>query len=275
MTYLIQKIKGLYKILVDKKYRADRIRNIAETKEQIRLRSLPKNISNKTWLLSNDFYFSDAVSFLGAKNEIWDREIYKFTTNNPTPYIIDAGANIGLSVIYFKKLYPQAELIAFEPDNTIFDILQQNIKNFDLDNVKLIKKGLWSEKKIISFFSEGNEAGHILSNQNIGVNKVEIQTDILSRYLNKKVDFLKVDIEGAELEVLQECKHLLFNVDKLFVEYHSYENKPQKLDEIIKILSEAGFRLHIQDNLPFSSNPFISVKKYLNIDMLLNIFAFR
>lgn len=58
-------------------------------------------------------------------NKIFKRQIYNFQIDNPAPYIIDAGANIGLGVIYFKKLFPDAEIIAFEPDPNIFAVMKK------------------------------------------------------------------------------------------------------------------------------------------------------
>jgi len=72
--------------------------------------------------------FSDNVGFLYSVNEIYLQEVYKFCTDQIDPLIIDAGANIGLSLIYFKRLYPQARIIAYEPDNSIFKLLESNVR---------------------------------------------------------------------------------------------------------------------------------------------------
>ena len=57
----------------------------------------------------------DAASLLFLNHELFGLEIYKFNSEKTEPFIIDCGANIGLSVIYFKKLFPKAKVIAFEP----------------------------------------------------------------------------------------------------------------------------------------------------------------
>jgi FkbM family methyltransferase len=273
LAKIIQKTKAIFQILTSTEYRQNRQKALAETKELQRLRTMPQNQHGSTDLLGKTCFFTDGMSFIGIKHEILDRQMYKFETSNPTPYIIDAGANIGIATLYFKKLYPKAEILAFEPDNTIFEILQKNLKH--LDNITLVKKGLWKEETTLVFFSEGKEAGRIVENNTQTKNKIEIQTTKLSDYLHKKVDFLKIDIEGAELEVLEECKAHLHQVDKLFVEYHSYQNQPQHLDKLIAILKDAGFRFYIEENLPISNNPFVKINGYQDMDMLLNIFAFR
>ena len=97
----------------------------------------------------------------------------------------------------------------------------------------------------------------------------------MASYLKeKKFDFLKMDIEGAEEFVLPACKEHLAEVEYLFVEYHSKADRNQSLNEIINIMAGAGFRLHIQSVLPCHS-PFVERRIYSGFDLELNIFGFR
>ena len=68
----------------------------------------------------------------------------------PKPFIIDCGANIGLSVIYLKNLYPDAEIVAFEPDEQNFQLLQKNIASFGFKNVEARKEAVWTENTMAS-----------------------------------------------------------------------------------------------------------------------------
>jgi len=74
---------------------------------------------------------------------------------------------------------------------------------------------------------------------------------------------------------LKECRSKLKNVDKIFLEYHSFVNEEQKLDEILAILKEAGFRYNINHIGVVSKQPFISVNTYSGMDLQMNIFAYR
>ena len=67
---------------------------------------------------------------------------------------------------------------------------------------------------------------------------------------------------------------MLGNVENLFVEYHSFVDKPQTLDQLVSMLTEAGFRLHIHPPVT-SPQPFIRRDVNLGMDMQLNVFAFR
>ena len=88
-------------------------------------------------------------------------------------------------------------------------------------------------------------------------------------------DFLKIDIEGAETVVIEDCADLLINVNNLFVEYHSFDGKEQKLDILLSILKKSGFRYYIYNFGNLSHHPFEEKKTYLGMDMQLNIYACR
>ncbi len=149
---------------------------------------------------------------------IFEQQIYCFRTNSPTPYIIDAGANIGLSVLYFKKFYPTSHIFAFEPDDEIFSILRRNVQKSGYKNIECVCRALSSKETSLGFMSEGSFAGRIARN-NDRQDKV-VQTLRLRNYLDRRVDLLKLNIEGAETEVLEDCSDLLGSVDNLVVEYH-------------------------------------------------------
>ncbi len=206
--------------------------------------------------------------------EIFDRQIYYFETTKSNPIIIDCGANIGLSVIYFKRRFPHAQVTAFEPDPTVFAALKENINNLNLDNVTLIEKGLGKNEETKSFFSEGADGGRIATSHDTKKN-ISIQIDRLSKYIQGSVDFLKIDIEGAELETLEESKASLKNVARIFIEYHSLADAPQGLQKILSILTETGFRYYIESTGVHSEHAFVKIEEHLNYDLQLNIFAYR
>lgn len=238
------------------------------------LKKNPRYTAAKTVLLGKNIEIADAPSFFSMYREIFKKEIYKFKTETKKPYIVDCGANIGLSVIYFKKLYPESEIIGFEPDKRIFDMLKNNIKSFDFDNIQIIQKALWNKEGETIFSSEGADAGRLADKSEI-TNPTSVMTTSLRGYLEKPVDFLKIDIEGTETVVMEDCADLLINVKNLFVEYHSFGDKEQRLDILLGILKRAGFRYYIYNFGALSHHPFEEKKTYLGMDMQLNIFACR
>jgi adenylosuccinate synthase len=89
-----------------------------------------------------------------------------------------------------------------------------------------------------------------------------------------EVDLLKIDIEGAEYEVLKDCANSLSNVKNIFVEYHSWNSSTQKLSEILEVLEMNNFRYYIED-LSKRKQPFINHAKEKNMDLQLNIFGIK
>ena len=221
-----------------------------------------------------NFEFHHSQSFYNTWVEIIRDGMYEFKTKSSHPYIIDCGANMGLSVFYFAKNYPGAEIVAFEPEPPIFDILQKNIATYNLANVKAYKKAVWNEETTLKFYTDHGMGGSV-ANVYTKQKPVEVEAVRLADYINKKVDMLKIDIEGSEYTVLNDCRHLLHHVENLFVEYHSFINQEQKLDELLLLLKETGFRYHIKGSFGMQ-RPFVE-RNYAceNMDMAITIFAYR
>lgn len=164
--------------------------------------------------------------------------------------------------------------MGFEPDENIFSFLQYNVKSFGFENVEIIKKACWNKETSLKFFSEGADAGRVAKSFD-KTNVIHVSTISLRNYMNRKIDLLKMDIEGAENVVLRDIKDLLINVERIFIEFHSFVDKEQSLPDILNILKDAGFRFLIHHIGTYSPNPFISVSNYLNMDLQLNIYGYR
>lgn len=211
----------------------------------------------------------DVASFLGMLDEIYGSEIYRFSVNTESPLIVDIGANIGVSVNYFLACYPQARILAFEADPKIFNHLVRNVPA-DNRNVELINKAVWNENTRLNFSQEGADGGRVEGSAGIEIDAVDIREVIQG----KKIDLLKIDIEGAEQQVLPACAGMLGNVNRIFVEYHSVSGCQQRLDEILKVLVDQGFRLHFQ-TLWESPRPFHQQEVHGDFDMQMNIFGWK
>ncbi len=86
---------------------------------------------------------------------------------------------------------------------------------------------------------------------------------------------LKIDIEGAELDVLMECQDELHNVRNIFVEYHSFKANPQQLGTLLDLLENNGFRYQIQNTAFVSKQAFVKKREEYGMDMQLNIYGFK
>lgn len=267
VPFFKESAKHLYKLVSDTEYR--RYQWLASMYGRTP-RYTERRIKLHDWNLT----VPDVASLLSAYKEIFVEEIYAFQAETPSPVILDCGANIGISVLYFKKLYPQSKITAFEADPKIFKALEQNIHGNGFKDVELINKAIWSSETIVKFNSEGADAGRINTNGD-GYNLLTIPTVRLYNYLNKnRVDFLKLDIEGAEFEVLKDCRDLLGALKFAFVEFHSIHDKRQDLGALISLFEDNGFRVHIHTQF-FSKRPFLGIRDQQGFDMRLNIFFWR
>lgn len=215
----------------------------------------------------------DVASFLSAYKEIFVEEIYAFPSNNGLPVILDCGANIGLSVLYFKKKYPHAKVFAYEADPEIFEMLKHNIYNNGITDVEIVNKAVWSSETVVEFSIEGADGGRI----NMGSDKRLVKVPAVALFSilkNKHFDFVKVDIEGAEFEALKGCDDLLSNLKYAFVEFHSFMNKKQELGSLIFLFESKGFRVHVHP--PFiAKKPFLGIQGVNGMDMQLNLFFWK
>lgn len=228
----------------------------------------------ETTFLGKKVKFSHAPSLIHSLEEIFCDQIYSFIATGQQPYILDCGSNIGISVIFFKKRYPNAKIIAFEPDGEIFELLQGNIKSFGFENVELINKAVWNKTEEVYFYHEGALAGSLTTDYSYKNTKTKVLAVDLLSYLKEPIDFLKIDIEGAEFTVLEHIKSHLFHVKNLFIEYHSDKRINQELHHLLTIISEAGFRYYLKEAAILSENPFVE-RAFFTYDLQVNIFCYR
>jgi FkbM family methyltransferase len=243
--------------------------------ERLRLARMPRYSPGTVRLFDHEICFNDAASFLSTYRALYDEGIYEFKTTTARPFIIDCGAYIGLSVIYFKTLHPESDVLAFEPDPGNFALLKKNIAEFGFSGVTLRNEALWSEDRDLPFIVTGDDAGHVIATAGSVVTPgPTVKAQRLSKYIDRPVSFLKVDIEGAETNVVRECRGNLNLVERLFVEYHSFASEEQTLSELIGLLRDARFRVYIGTVDPQEA-PFTFETKEVIMDLQLNIWAYR
>jgi len=215
----------------------------------------------------------DVASFLSAYKEIFAEDIYAFPSDNMNPVILDCGANIGLSILYFKKRYSQSKIIVYEADPEIFKILEQNIVGNSIKGIELINKAVWSSDTIVEFNVEGADGGRIKTGSDINIIRIPA-VSLESIFRDRRFDFVKIDIEGAEMEALRGCESHLQNLKNVFVEFHSFAGRKQELGELIGMFERNGFRVHIHP--PFiAKRPFLGIQENYGMDMQLNLFFWK
>lgn len=192
----------------------------------------------------------------GLFREIFIAQDYNFETNNKTPIILDCGANIGLATIYFKWKYPQSNIIAFEPDKEIFELLKENIEYNKITGVTLINAALLDRTGKVEFYSSvesswNSGVGSIYSKQGDNRKKTEINCVRLSDYIDNNVDFIKMDIEGSEdlvIKDLVKCEKLNL-IKEFIIEYHhKIGSENSKLGKFLGFFEQNNYEYQIRGN---------------------------
>jgi len=215
--------------------------------------SLNRNVGS---LLINNFiiYYTNKQSAEEIYEEVFNKKLYDFETDNKNPFIIDGGSNIGISMLFFKNKFPSAKMLCFEPDPNAFRMLQKNVEVNNIKNVMLVNAALSNKTGYTHFYGEvdgeepdarGNSIIKVWGNQRKNSAKILVKTVQLSSYIDSKVDFLKLDIEGAEQQVLEEIEQKLSLVVALGIEVH--EAKKMELinhsKTIYQILKQQRYEL--------------------------------
>lgn len=204
--------------------------------------------------LGKHVYTFNYKMFMYIFIEIFVREDYCFYSENPNPTIIDCGANIGLATLYFKTKYPDSTIIAFEANSDIFELLQMNINNNNIQGVNLINAAVSKVRGDMEFFPNLDlgwnfGVGGMFSRQDSDQEKIVVQAVQLSTYIGNSIEFVKMDIEGAENDVILELfeNGKLENINELIIEYHHRINgELSKLGEFLKLFEKANFQYQIQ-----------------------------
>lgn len=198
---------------------------------------------------SFDFLIGDATgeewysSSLSSLSQQWE-----FNKNlvKKGDIIFDIGAHHGFYTIILALWTGNGgKVIAFEPSVHNFKILQKNIEMNNLHNVILINKAVGSRDEKVSI-SDNSNATLVIKAPFLQ----EIEMTFLDKYLNYAPNFIKIDVEGYETEVLTGAQKILENKPKIDLELHINElkNKGFKIDDILKYLNKYDYNLWIQES---------------------------
>ncbi len=199
-------------------------------------------------------FYEHGEEFHRLKNEIFTQGIYYFETNSSAPRILDAGAHIGLATLYFKKLYPTAKITALEPLPQNFALLEKNIFENQLTTVDLHQIALADQTGEADFFFDTTDQKWFSTasfssgawNHQQQSQKISVQTQTLAYFLKESVDFLKMDIEGAEQRVIESTGEKIKNIQHMIVEFHP--TVEQSLPHLVHFLEDQHFRVDLWQN---------------------------
>jgi FkbM family methyltransferase len=179
--------------------------------------------------------------------EVFAEREYWFATDNPRPVILDCGSNIGMAILFFKSLYPDAEIVAFEPAPWACAAIEETIRANALDGITVHNAALAAAEGSIELFHDAAHPGSAVMSvhrDRMSGEAIQVPAVRLSRYVTKPVDFLKLDVEGSELSVLRDLASdgAIGQIRQMVIEFHHHMSPGvDVLSECLSILERHGF----------------------------------
>jgi len=182
---------------------------------------------------------------------------YAFDSGD-APTILDCGANIGMTTLFIKWIHPDSRIVCFEPNPDAFRCLEKNVHDNGLDQVDLHEAAVSDNEGLVTFYSSesGRTAdleGSIVHSMQPGktLSTQQVHCVRLSDYIRDTIDMLKLDVQGAEGEVIEELSKAdkLRLVNSFIIEYHDdRENEQNRLGHLLHLLENAGFSFVIRSH---------------------------
>jgi FkbM family methyltransferase len=231
-------------------------RRLFETPEQAAWRSAwhraettPRFTPGTIKMMEYEIRYSDLLSFCPQWESIFVKRALEFKSVSRTPRILDCGANVGVASLFFHRLYPQARITAYEADPAIFSLLDANLRGNAAAAVEIRHAAIWTSGGTLTFRCEGSDSGMIdtlpgaVEGKPMMVPSVRLR-DILEA---EPVDLLKLDIEGAEDAVLEDCEPMLHRVSALVMDLHEFDPAVRQAPRVLERLTRAGFTYAVDD----------------------------
>ena len=186
-------------------------------------------------------------------DEIWAFRKYDWFGYrvNPGEIVVDIGANIGTFSIYAAKVCAASRVISFEPFAENYRLLNKNVEANQLRMVTCVNQAVAGKRACRTLNLDSRDSGShsLVSGSFEHTTEVECCTfqDIFERFGVDRIDYLKMDCEGAEYEILESAtsSHLQ-RIGRISMEYHDVPNrKPEDLD---RLLRKQGFTVRFGED---------------------------
>jgi FkbM family methyltransferase len=214
--------------------------------------STPRHTPGHIRLLEYDIEYADLLTFCPQFHEIFVQRGLAFQTTSATPRILDCGSNIGAASLYFKRAYPGARITAYEADPDLCAMTKRNLERNGAADVEVVQAALWTSNGHVTFRAEGSDSGMIaglaggVDAKSITVPSLRLR-DVLER---ERIDFLKLDIEGAECAVLEDCEPVLDRVNAIVMDLHEFEPRDRQTPRVLECLTRSGFLYSVDELMP-------------------------
>jgi FkbM family methyltransferase len=185
-------------------------------------------------------------------DQILFRRVNDFLADTDRPVILDCGANIGYTVLNYKRQFPRAEIVAFEPDPQFAPLLRRNLERNGAPDVQVVEAAAWTADGRATWAMEEKDGSRLTPQGTAAAPTVEVATVDMARYLDREIDLLKLDIEGAEFQVVPHLGSRLRNVRNILVECHvNAQPDYLALSNVMRTLTDAGFTISVNSTGPW------------------------
>lgn len=188
-----------------------------------RLTGRPREITAQPPGIRNPVHIRVRTTDPSTYEEILLRGVYDFDLPFSPRTIVDAGANIGMASIYYTHRYPDAQIIAIEPEASNFDVLTRNVRLYPA--ITPIHMALWNKDGEISVREPNLSTGAFgkwgfvtIEGPGVKVPAITMRT-LMGEMRIRSIDLLKIDIEGSEIEVFGACDWIQ-DIRCLVIELH-------------------------------------------------------
>jgi FkbM family methyltransferase len=175
--------------------------------------------------ISHPVYLRIGTTDASVLRQVLVEKHYDLPVHIVPKVIVDAGANIGLSAVYFANKYPGATIIALEPEESNFQLLQKNVDPYP--QIRPVRAALWKENRQISLIDprHGHHGfqtmeGTPADGKPSGLVQALTMDTLMARMEVESVDLLKIDIEGSEKEVFENSAKWMAQVGVIMAELH-------------------------------------------------------
>jgi FkbM family methyltransferase len=171
--------------------------------------------------------------------------------------IVDIGANIGLAAKFFRNRYPKAKVVAYEPDPGSFRMAQRNVRDLTYLSLRNLAVGASSERLRLYRVAGESWGTSALATDQAVAETFEVDAVTLDSIIEElgTIDILKIDIEGAEYEVLQACRQL----DRINCIVGEFHPAPDVTPERFFALLDA-FEL-LENNASYGKGTFLACRR--------------
>jgi FkbM family methyltransferase len=185
--------------------------------------------------------------------EVWKAKVYddKRIPISSDAVVVDLGGHIGAFAVRAARQARRGMIYSYEASNKNYTLLAKNIELNNLDNLYIENSAITNRRGEMFLYTPANNGilGSLLQITSSFAEKVQARTfaDIISEHALERIDFLKVDVEGAEFDILLSCSDEIFaKIQRMIIEYHEFEGDKRSYQDLVNLLDSQGFQVVVE-----------------------------